>query len=166
MQEGPPGHWQDTVHEEDGGCDDRGTRPQHGIDILKCELDALTFKNGNAMAKDDVTGTELVPGLVRKARDEEIAYFIKRGVYEIVPRSHQKTTGGKVIGTRWVDVNKGPAGGGSPNGQSDTKRDCYLLEVYWQAPKMPQPWQSTTSASRHQKPTGGTNRAPGCGDKS
>ena len=109
MQEGPPGHWQDTVHEEDGGCDDRGTRPQHGIDILKCELDALTFKNGIAMAKDDVTGTELVPGLVRKARDEEIAYFIKRGVYEIVPRSHQKTTGGKVIGTRWVDVNKGDA---------------------------------------------------------
>ena len=27
--------------------------------------------------------------------------------YDRVPREHQKQTGGKVIGTRWVDVNKG-----------------------------------------------------------
>ena len=31
----------------------------------------------------------------------------KGGVYKIVPRSHQRATGGKIIGTRWVDVNKG-----------------------------------------------------------
>ena len=90
-----PEHWVDPVHEEDGGCDAHGVRPQVGIDILRSELDALTFKNGVAVAKDDVTGTELVPELVRTARDEEIAYFIKRGVYKVVPRSHQLETGGK-----------------------------------------------------------------------
>ena len=29
------------------------------------------------------------------------------GVYERVPRSEQARTGGKIVGTRWVDVNKG-----------------------------------------------------------
>ena len=104
-----PEHWVDCVHEEDGGSDDRGVRPQHGITILNEELDALTFKNGIAVAKDDVSGNDLVPALVRTARDEEIAYFAKREVYKIVPRSHQRATGGKIIGTRWVDVNKGVA---------------------------------------------------------
>ena len=36
-----PGHWRDTVHEEDGGHDDRGIRPQHGIEILREELLSL-----------------------------------------------------------------------------------------------------------------------------
>ena len=104
-----PSHWVDCVHEEDGGSDCRGIRPQSGIEVLREELDALTFKNGIAIAKDDVTGTELVPKLVQSARDEEIAYFMKRGVYDVVPRGHEWTTGGKVIGTRWVDTNKGDA---------------------------------------------------------
>ena len=56
-----PEHWKDCVHEEDGGSDDRGVRPQHGIDILRSELDALVFRNGIAVAKDDVTGNSLVP---------------------------------------------------------------------------------------------------------
>ena len=50
-----------------------------------------------------------MPELVKAARAEEMTYFKKLGVYRIVPRSHQRTTGGKVIGTRWVDVNKGDA---------------------------------------------------------
>ena len=36
-------------------------------------------------------------------------YFKKLGVYERFPRSHQVHTGGKIIGVRWVDVNKGDA---------------------------------------------------------
>jgi hypothetical protein len=67
----------------------------------------LTFKNGIASARDDVTGTELVPDLVVTARREEMYYFKRLGVYRGVPRSHQKQHGGKIIGTRWVDVNKG-----------------------------------------------------------
>ena len=104
-----PDHWKDNVHEEDGGSDDRGIRPQHGIEVLKEELDALVFKNGVATARDDVSGKELVPKLVQNARDEEIAYFMKRGVYDVVPRSDKEYTGGVLIGTRWVDVNKGDA---------------------------------------------------------
>ena len=34
-------------------------------------------------------------------------YFEKLGVYTRVPKSHEQRTGGKIIGTRWVDVNKG-----------------------------------------------------------
>ena len=45
-----------------------------------------------------------------------MSYFRKLGVYKVVPRSHQKLTGGKIIGTRWVDVNKGDAE--SPNYRS------------------------------------------------
>ena len=70
-------------------------------------MDALNWKDGIATAKDDVSGTELVSGLVMRARAEEMEYFRKLGVYEVVPRSMQKLTGGKIIGTRWVDVNKG-----------------------------------------------------------
>ena len=51
-----PDHWVDPVHEEDGGDDKFGLRPQRGIDIFKKELDALTFKNGISMANDDVSG--------------------------------------------------------------------------------------------------------------
>ena len=83
-----PSRWTDGAHEEDGGCDDRGIRPQLSIGFLKGELDALIFRNGIATATDDVSGKELVPILVQPARDEDIAYFIKRGVYKVVPRSH------------------------------------------------------------------------------
>lgn len=44
---------------------------------------------------------------MRAARDEEMSYFKRLRVYDIVPRSDQIAMGGKVIGTRWVDVNKG-----------------------------------------------------------
>ena len=67
-----PSHWCDYVHEEDGGSDERGERPQHGIQLLKDEHDALIFKNGIAIARDDVTGSELVPKLVQQARSEDI----------------------------------------------------------------------------------------------
>ena len=68
-----PDHWFDPVHEEDGGCDCFGARPQNGIAILKEHLDAPTWKNGIAVAKDDVSGVDLVPDLVRAARAEEMA---------------------------------------------------------------------------------------------
>ena len=102
-----PAHWIDPVHEEDGGNDKYGASPQRGIEVLRSELDALNFRGGIAHASDDVSGKELVPELVQVARSEEMAYFKKLGVYEVVPKSQQATLGGKVIGTRWVDTNKG-----------------------------------------------------------
>ena len=76
---------------------------------MKGEMDGLSYKGGYETAWDDVSNAELVPKLVREARDLEMAYFKKLGVYERVPRSYQVQTGGKIIGVRWVDVNKGDA---------------------------------------------------------
>ena len=33
--------------------------------------------------------------------------FKSMGLYDYVPRTEQKLTGGKIIGTKWIDVNKG-----------------------------------------------------------
>ena len=63
-----PDSWCDPVHEADGRNDKFGSRSQRGIEILKEELDSLVFKDGIAVAKDDVTATELVPDVVKKAR--------------------------------------------------------------------------------------------------
>ena len=49
----------------------------------------------------------MVPKLVVAARAEEMTYFKKMRVYDLVPESDQTKKGGKIIGTRWVDVNKG-----------------------------------------------------------
>ena len=102
-----PDHWVDMMHERDGGDDILGPRPQNGIELLQSELDALTMRNGIACAKDDVSGAELLPEWVAVARAEEMTYFRKLGVYRVVPRSHQRMTGGKIVSTRWVDTNKG-----------------------------------------------------------
>ena len=99
--------WIDTWHDEDGGCDDRVVRPQKGVTLLKQEIDGLTCENGYETAWDDVSNAPLNPVLMRKAREVEMEYFERLGVYERVPRSHQVATGGKTISVRWVDVNKG-----------------------------------------------------------
>ena len=65
-----PANWEDTMHEPDGGMDIVEERPQFGIDILQRELDALTMRNGITVARDDVSGAELVPELVAQARGE------------------------------------------------------------------------------------------------
>ena len=59
--------WKDDVHEEDGGCDQIGTKPQDGRALLKEEMEAY----------DDVTVANLDPMLVKKARLEEMAFFRK-----------------------------------------------------------------------------------------
>ena len=35
----------ESWHDEDGGCDDRGVRPQNGVMLLKQEMDGLTCKD-------------------------------------------------------------------------------------------------------------------------
>ena len=102
-----PEHWEDCMHEPDGGLDVVGPRPQRGIELLRSELDALVMRDGLTYAKDDVTGVELLPDGVKRARQEEMVYFKTLGVYKVVPRTHQKLTGGKIASTRWVDTNKG-----------------------------------------------------------
>lgn len=53
---------------------------------------------------DDVTGLPLKPELVKRARKEEMEFFARKRVYDRVAR---KTVKGKIIGVRWVDINKG-----------------------------------------------------------
>ena len=72
-------------------------------------MNGLSYKSGYETAWDDVSNENLVPDLVHAARALEMEYFHKLGVYEKVPRGHQESTGGKIIGVRWVDVNKGDA---------------------------------------------------------
>ena len=72
-------------------------------------MNGLSCKSGYETAWDDVTNENFVPELVHAARAVEMTYFSKLGVCEKVPRSHQVASGGKIIGVRWVDVNKGDA---------------------------------------------------------
>ena len=72
-------------------------------------MNGLSYKSGYETAWDDVTNENFVPELVHAARAVEMDYFNKPGVYEKVPRAHQIAREGKVIGVRWVDVNKSDA---------------------------------------------------------
>ena len=56
---------------------------------------------------DDITGKPLDHKLAADARKLEIDFFRKMGVYEKVPRWKAREAGGKVVTTRWIDVNKG-----------------------------------------------------------
>ena len=102
-----PDWWIDTWHDEDRGCDNRGVQPQNGVTLLRQGMDGLACKNGYETTWADVTNASLNPVLMRKAREVEMEYFERLGVYERVPRSHQVASGGQVIGVRWVDINKG-----------------------------------------------------------
>lgn len=58
-------------------------------------------------AWDDVTGQELDPKEVRKARAKEMAYVSEKQVWKVIPREEAARNGWKVIQTRWIDINKG-----------------------------------------------------------
>ena len=84
-----------------------GRRTQDGRLTPKQELSKLAFADGREWAQDDVSGVDLDPELVKHAREVEMTFFRKMQVYTRVHRGMQKMNGGKVIGVRWVDVNKG-----------------------------------------------------------
>ena len=74
---------------------------------MQKEMNGLSFKGGYEVAWDDVTNAEFLPDLVKKARAVEMGYFAKLGVYEYATHADQQQILGKIIGVRWVDVNKG-----------------------------------------------------------
>ena len=55
---------------------------------------------------DDKSGRDLNPAAVRAARKKEIETFEGMGVYVKVPRQVAHDKGAKIIGTRWLDVDK------------------------------------------------------------
>ena len=58
-------------------------------------------------AWDDVSGKELDPAEVAKARSMEMDYVAKKGVWKVIPRDVARSNGWKTIPTRWIDINKG-----------------------------------------------------------
>ena len=100
-------HWSDMNHE----CDRHGVNvpgdDSFGEDMMTDQFNALCAKHGVESASDDVSGAWLCPALVRDGCAVEMKFFRDRGVYECVPRSEQRETGGKIIGTKWIDVSKG-----------------------------------------------------------
>ena len=68
---------------------------------------SLYAQNGIEYAVDDVSGALLDPTMVHADRAVEMYLFIGMKVYDRVPREEQHKTGGKMIGTKWIDVNEG-----------------------------------------------------------
>ena len=75
----------------------------------ECPSEQLHEPDASQMiALDDVSGQRLDPGLMIKARREEIEYFKSMGVYEKVDVAEAWAETGKApIAVRWVDINKG-----------------------------------------------------------
>ena len=70
-------------------------------------LAALTNQEVARPVYDGASGVLLDPALVRAGRAEEIGWADKIRVWDKVPRSAAFRAGKKVIGTKWVDINKG-----------------------------------------------------------
>ena len=86
------GHRVDNKHESDGGCGERGYRPQGGRDMLENELSWLRVRDGVAEARGDVFGETLVLDLVRRASAVEMEYFERTSVYSMVDQADQAKT--------------------------------------------------------------------------
>ena len=99
--------WADFTHEFDGHGLDASPGYRSGERLLSGELQSLYEHHGIEEAVDDISGAQLDPESVKKARGVEMGFFKDMQVYEKVPRAEQKETGGKIIGTKWIDVNKG-----------------------------------------------------------
>ena len=102
-------HWGDGMHDGDGHGLRSGARDLEGEVLLKGELAALMIEGGIEYASDDVSGAHLQPELVHEARKVEMKFFEDMTVYERVDRSEMLRRGGKIIKTRWIDVNQGDA---------------------------------------------------------
>ena len=102
-----PENWVDTVHEMDGHSIGADGGDRTGEEFLKREIYSLYCQAGIEYAEDDVSGAVLDPEAVRLGRSVEMKYFEDMKVYDRVPRSEQAQTGGKIVGTKWIDVNNG-----------------------------------------------------------
>jgi hypothetical protein len=102
-----PEHWIDPVHEADGHDIDSRVDERGGECLLHNGMSALYAQNGVEYAVDDVSGALLDPAMVHAGRAVEMDFFNGMKVYDRVPREEQHKTGGKIIGTKWIDVNKG-----------------------------------------------------------
>jgi hypothetical protein len=88
---------------------EKGIKQESEMTIMGVEGEAFMAEDSEARQYwDDLSGKELNPKLVKKAREEEMKEVNKHNVYVKVPIEEcWANTGKEPIGTRWVDVNKG-----------------------------------------------------------
>ena len=58
-----PEHWVDEWHDDDGGSNLQGGRPQVGVTLFKAEMGGLSFRGGFEAAWDGVSNAEFIPNL-------------------------------------------------------------------------------------------------------
>ena len=102
-----PENWPDTVHEFHGHGFGADPLDRRGEGILDAHVSSLYVQHGVEYASDDVSGADFDPKLVKAGRAVEMGLFKNMAVYDRVLRAGQKETRGKVIGTKWIDTNKG-----------------------------------------------------------
>ena len=79
---------------------------------LNDELETVTERDDPELesARDDVSGAELDPKRVYKARMEEVQFIRNMNLYDKVPIAECWSVTGKApISTKWIDINKGDA---------------------------------------------------------
>jgi hypothetical protein len=77
------------------------------LELNQCDDDSDDYYEMTAW--DDVKDVALDINKVRKARATEMTYVKKRNVYKYASIAHAKSLGQTIIGTRWIDTNKGDA---------------------------------------------------------
>ena len=98
-----PSHWVEDYHELDGVAKKAGDKK--GEEMLREQLFKLGVRGGVCYARDDITGADLDPDLVKEARELEMKYFREMRVYDKVPR--EQSIGKPTVKTMWIDINKG-----------------------------------------------------------
>ena len=88
------------IHDFEGHGVDVAGDDRSGEDTMVDQLNELYAQHGIEMVSDDVSGAWLDPVLVREGRDVGMKFFKDMGVYECVPRTEHKETGGNIIGTK------------------------------------------------------------------
>ena len=118
-----PAHWVDQKHELDGtarnfietgesklrSVGELFTGENVGAKMLVEEMNSIAERHaGYAECWDDVTGAPMVEALLRAARNLEMDFFTRMGVWaEKLPKELARARGGKVVQGRWVDTDKG-----------------------------------------------------------
>ena len=86
---------------------DADVAPERAADDVEEKLSAaFTGKELSRPVYDQASGVLLDAQLVRDARAEELGYVEKHGVWELVPRAQALAKRKRVVGTKWVDLNK------------------------------------------------------------
>jgi hypothetical protein len=77
------------------------------LEINQCDDDDDDYDDLGATAWDDVKDVPLDVKKVRKARATEMTFVKQRKVYKYASVAYANSRGQKVIGTKWIDTNKG-----------------------------------------------------------